>query len=310
MGRAQLTHILYNGAAMNRCYDLHSHSLASDGTLSPTELVERAAGAGVDVLALTDHDETAGLSEATRAASRCGIELVPGAEISVTWSGATIHIVGLHLDVDSSVLQAGLARLREFRAWRAEEIGRRLAKHGIEGAYEGAAALAQGRLISRTHFAHFLVQQGHARTVREVFKYFLKPRKPGHVPGQWGSLEEVVGWIRAAGGMAVVAHPARYLLTATKRRRLLGEFKECGGVGLEVVSGSHNRDENFNMAQLARQFELYGSSGSDYHGPENPWLELGRLPPLPDGVTPLWQSEAWQSRSQTAELAKQGKARQ
>ncbi|HEY9147533.1 MAG TPA: PHP domain-containing protein [Gammaproteobacteria bacterium] len=273
---------------MDKHYDLHSHSLASDGTLSPTALVQRAAAAGVDVLALTDHDDTSGIAEAQQAATTAAIALVPGVEVSVTWGRQTVHIVGLQIDPTSSLLQQGLARLREFRNWRAEEMGRRLAKHGIHGAYEAAREKAHGRIISRTHFAHFLAEQGHAASVRDVFKSFLKPNKPGHVPGEWATLEEALGWIHGAGGEAVIAHPARYSMTASKRRKLLGEFVELGGEGLEVVSGSHSRGDNFSMAQLAKLFSLKASAGSDFHGPENPWVELGRLQPLPDGCVPIW----------------------
>jgi predicted metal-dependent phosphoesterase TrpH len=280
---------------MSKLYDLHSHSLSSDGTLSPGALVARAAAAGVNVLALTDHDETGGIEEAQQAAAVEGIELVPGVEISVTWSAQTVHVVGLHIDPASSPLQQGLARLREFRNWRAVEMGRRLAKHGIDGAYEAAREKAKGRIISRTHFAQFLAEQGHARSVRDVFKSFLKPRKPGHVPGEWATLEEALGWIHDAGGQAVIAHPARYNMTASKRRKLLGEFVELGGEGLEVVSGSHSRGDNFSMAQLARMFGLLASAGSDFHGPENPWVELGRLQPLPDSCTAIWSD--WQENA-------------
>ena len=275
-------------------YDLHSHSLASDGTLAPAQLVQRAQAAGVQVLALTDHDETGGIAEAQAAASSCELQLVPGVEISVTWGAMTIHIVGLHIDPGAPLLQEGLTELRKFRDWRAEEIGRRLARHGIAGAYEGALRYASGRIVSRTHFAKFLAAEGHAENSREVFKHFLRRNKPGHVPGQWATLEQAVGWIHAAGGMAVVAHPARYDLTATRRRKLLGEFVECGGEGIEVVSGSHSRDDCISTAQYARQFKLFASAGSDYHGPENPWLELGRLPPFPDNTPqPIWSSERW-----------------
>ncbi len=280
---------------MTKHYDLHSHSLASDGTLTPSELVARASSAGVDVLALTDHDETGGIAEATQAAITAGIELVAGVEVSVTWSRQTVHLVGLQIDPTSSPLQEGLERLRSFRNWRAEEIGRRLAKHGIHGAYEAARDKAKGRIISRTHFAHFLAEQGHADSVRDVFKRFLKPNKPGHVSGEWATLEEAVGWIHAAGGQAVIAHPARYNMTASKRRKLLGEFVELGGDGLEVVSGSHSRGDNFSMAQLAKMFGLKASAGSDFHGPENPWVELGRLQPLPEGCEPIWSD--WPSQT-------------
>lgn len=271
-------------------YDLHSHSLASDGTLSPAELVHSASTAGVDVLALTDHDDTSGLAEASQAAQVVGLCLIPGVEVSVTWDNQTVHVVGLRIDPESSPLQLGLARLREYRNWRAEEMGRRLAKHGIEGAYDAARQLAKGRIISRTHFAQFLAGQGHAKSVRDVFKHFLKPRKPGFVPGDWATLEEALSWIHDAGGQAVIAHPARYSMTATKRRKLFGEFVELGGEGLEVVSGSHSLGDCHNMAQYARQFDLLASSGSDYHGPENPWIALGRLPPLPKTCQPIWST--------------------
>lgn len=274
---------------MSTHYDLHSHSLASDGTLSPTELVQLAAASGVEVLALTDHDDTGGIAEARQAAAACGIVLVAGVEISVSWNKQTIHVLGLRIDPNSSPLQAGLAKIREYRNWRAEEMGRRLAKHGIHGAFEAAAALAQGRIISRTHFAHFLVAQGKARSVRDVFKTFLKPNKPGYVPGEWASLEEALEWIHGAGGQAVIAHPARYMMTATRRRKMVGEFVALGGEGLEVVSGSHSRGDNFSMAQVARHFGLKASAGSDFHGPENPWVRLGKLEPLPDGCVPIWQ---------------------
>lgn len=270
-------------------YDLHSHSWVSDGTLSPTALVERAHAAGVEVLALTDHDDTGGCAEASAAAGRLGMTLVPGVEVSVTWQAMTIHVVGLQVDPASPPLQTGLESLREFRDWRAGEIGRRLAQRGIDGAYEGAQALARGRIISRTHFAHYLVSRGCGADVREVFKHYLRRNKPGHVPGQWAGLEAALGWIRAAGGIAVLAHPARYDLTASKLRRLLGEFVECGGEGIEVVSGSHTPNDVQAMARHARNFDLLASMGSDYHGPENPWVELGRLQILPEGLTPVWQ---------------------
>ncbi len=275
-----------------RLHDLHSHSTASDGTLAPSELVAHASVAGVDVLALTDHDTTAGLKEAGRAAQEHGLLLVPGVEVSVTWQGRTIHVLGLRLDSGSAALEEGLARLRAFRDWRAEEIGRRLEKQGIAGAFAGARRLAPGPVVSRTHFARYLVQQGKAANVREVFRHFLVRNKPGYVPGRWASLEEAVGWIKNAGGQAVVAHPARYRLTAGKLRTLLHEFAECGGVGMEVVSGSHSAGDARAMAEHARRVGLLASSGSDFHGPEQaPWIRLGGVAELPQGCTPIW--EAW-----------------
>lgn len=285
---------------MNACYDLHCHSTASDGTLTPVQLVARAAEAGVDVLALTDHDTTEGLLEAIAAARSAGLCLVTGVEISVTWAGQVVHIVGLGFDPGNPALQAGLAGLRRFRDWRAEEIGRRLAKSGIPGAYEGARGYSNGHLISRTHFARFLVEQGYSADMRKVFKQFLTRGKPGHVAGEWAELDQAVGWIKDAGGQAVIAHPARYGMTRTRLRRLIGEFQEAGGTALEVVSGSHSRDEVFTMARHSRDFSLCASVGSDYHGPETPWAQLGRLMPLPDNAVPIWHD--W-SISKTQALA-------
>ncbi len=274
-------------------YDLHAHSTCSDGVLTPARLVAHAARQGVKVLALTDHDTTEGVHEAEHAADREGIRLVPGVEISVTWERHTIHIVGLQVDCRNEVLQEGLGGLRRFRRWRAEEIARRLGKAGVEGALEGARRFAHGASIGRIHFARFLIEQGHAGDMREVFKRFLVKGKPGHVAGEWAELEQAVSWIRAAGGMAVIAHPARYRFTATRLRRLIGEFRESGGVGIEVVSSSHSRDDCFAMALQARRAGLLASVGSDYHGPENPWIELGRIMPLPDGCLPIWESPGW-----------------
>jgi predicted metal-dependent phosphoesterase TrpH len=270
-------------------YDLHTHSIHSDGTLTPRALVERAAAGGVDVLALTDHDVTDGLDEARAAALAVGLEFVSGVEVSVTWGTQTVHVVGLGVAPDEPTLQAGLEGLRKFREWRAEEIACRLAKHGIAEAYAGACGQARGRIVGRTHFARFLVDAGHAKDLRQVFKKFLVRGRPGYVPGQWAELTQAVGWIHAAGGQAVIAHPARYTLSATRLRNLLDEFKTCGGDGIEVVSGSHSRDDYFRLAHLATQFGLLASAGSDYHGPEQPWIELGRLPALPDGCRPIWQ---------------------
>lgn len=278
---------------MQSSYDLHAHSTASDGTLSPSELVNRAALSGVRTLALTDHDTLDGLTEARDAAASARINMVPGVEISVTWAGGTVHVVGLNVDPGNVRLEVGLHSLQAFRDWRAAEIGRRLARDaGIQGAFEGATALSNGRLVSRTHFARFIAAQGHAESARDVFKSYLVYGKPGHVPGAWAKLEEAVSWIAEAGGQAVIAHPARYRLTRSKLRRLIASFADAGGAALEVVSGSHSRDECFTMARHARDFGLMASAGSDYHGPENPWVELGRLPDMPLGVRPIWSDWA------------------
>ncbi|HEC17033.1 MAG TPA: PHP domain-containing protein [Sedimenticola sp.] len=270
-------------------YDLHAHSTASDGTLSPRELVRHAARAGLEALALTDHDTTAGLAEAADEAFAAGLGFVPGVEISVSWNAHVVHVLGLGIDPGCRLLQDGLLELRRFRDWRAREMGRRLEGAGIAGAFEGAMALSSGHLVGRSHFARFLVNNGHAADGRKVFRRFLTRGKPGYVPGQWASLENALSWIRAAGGQAVLAHPARYPFSRTKLRRLLTAFVAAGGEGLEVVSTSHSRDDNFTMARHARDFGLLASSGSDYHGPDNPWRELGRFPALPEGCTPIWR---------------------
>lgn len=272
-------------------YDLHSHSTASDGTLSPAELVRHAAAQGVDVLALTDHDVTAGLAEARRTATEAGVVLVPGVEISVNWNHQLLHIVGLRIDPEHEVLQRGLSGLRESRIRRAEEIGRRLAKKGIEGAYEGARVLAAGPSIGRTHFARYLVAQGHAKDVQDAFDRYLKRGKPAYLPGQWATLSDAVGWIRAAGGQAVIAHPMRYALSAARFQGLLAEFKAAGGEALEVVSGSFPHGATPSLANYARRYELLASAGSDYHGPGQS-SELGRVPGLPEGCVPVWRDWA------------------
>lgn len=271
-------------------YDLHTHSTASDGTLSPAKLVRAAAAAGVDVLALTDHDTLAGVPEAASVAREQNVRFIPGVEISVSWQGATVHILGLDVNPGCEALQQGLAGLREYRDWRAEEIGRRLHKKGIGGAFEAACALSTGSLVSRTHFARFLVAEGYARDVREVFRKYLVQGRPGHVPGKWAALEDAVGWILRAQGTAVIAHPARYNMTRRKLRKLIAEFREAGGQGLEVISGSHSKDECLTMARNARDFGLLASAGSDFHDPENPWIALGKIPPLPPGCDPVWRN--------------------
>lgn len=271
-------------------YDLHSHSTASDGLLSPAELVRYAASQAVDVLALTDHDVTAGLVEAEKVAAEVGVILVPGVEISVTWGHQLLHILGLGVDPDNDSLQRGLASLREFRVWRAQEIGRRLDKRGITGAYEGALALSQGPSIGRTHFARYLLAQGEVSDLQEAFDRYLKRGKPGYVPSQWTSLDDAVSWISAAGGQAVIAHPARYKLSASRFRELLSEFKETGGVGIEVISGSHPDGATSSLASYAQRFKLLASAGSDFHGPGLSYNDLGRLPDLPAGCVPVWDS--------------------
>ena len=276
---------------MTTLYDLHSHSTFSDGTLSPEQLLTAAKKAGVDVLALTDHDCTAGISTAKAQALKLDIGFVAGVEISVSWNSATIHVLGLGIEIESLSLQAGLANIRDFRLWRAQEMGRRLEKSGIPGAFAGAEAEAgKGSLISRTHFARFLVKNGYARDFRQVFKKYLVQHKPGHVAGDWAPLEDAVTWINDAGGQAVVAHPARYKMSRSKLNQLLSDFRSVGGVGLEVVSSAHSPAECQNMAQLALSHQLLASCGSDFHSPDAPWAQLGRMPAFPKQITPIWDS--------------------
>jgi predicted metal-dependent phosphoesterase TrpH len=274
---------------MHRRYDLHTHSRHSDGTLEPAELLARARDRGVEVLALTDHDVTDGLAEAASAAAGCGIAFVPGVELSVTWREQTIHVVGLRIDAGNAALQRGLARLRESRAGRAAEIDRRLEKKRISGAGAGAAACAGGAILSRTHFARFLLQQGYVRSYKQAFRQFLSRGGAAYVRGEWATLSEAVGWVRAARGQAVLAHPARYGFSAGKLRQLLTEFKECGGAALEVVGGGQPLPEHAHLAAVAREHGLLASVGSDFHGPEGFGAELGRLAPLPVSCTPVWR---------------------
>lgn len=270
-------------------YDLHCHSTYSDGLLPPAEVVRLAASRGVDVLALTDHDETHGLGEAQAAAREAGITLVNGSELSVTWEGQTIHVVALAIDPTGEALLAALAGVRAGRDARARRIAESLATAGIPDAFEGARVYVTSEaLISRTHFARFLVETGHARDVKEAFKRFLTLGKPGYVPHAWATLQDALAWIRAAGGYPVVAHPGRYKLPAADMRRLLAEFRDNGGAAIEVLSSSHTPAQSDEYARLARVFGLKASCGSDYHGPGESWMEFGDLAPLPTGLTPVW----------------------
>ncbi|CAI8770557.1 PHP domain-containing protein [Methylococcus capsulatus] len=269
-------------------YDLHAHSTASDGTLSPTELVRAATAGGIRTLALTDHDSVAGLKEAGAAAAEAGLCLIPGVELSVTWESRTIHVVGLNIVPDHAGLNQGMRRLQAVRFERAQEMDRRLTKKGIPGTLEIAVGLAGAGMVTRTHFARALVQLGQAATVRDVFDKFLTQGKPGHVPTVWAEMTAAVGWIIEAGGVAVLAHPQRYKMTGSWIGRLAGDFKAAGGEAIEVVSGNATSSDIQANAAIARRHGLLASVGSDYHGPEQSWLKLGRIPPLPAGLTPVW----------------------
>lgn len=269
--------------------DLHCHSTASDGTLTPEQLAARAKANGVQLWSLTDHDELGGQPAALQAARTEGLKYLTGVEVSVSFADTTVHIVGLGFDPDDTDLMAGLAAIRNGRGPRAIEMGAQLAKAGIEGSYEGALTFAGNpRLVSRTHFARYLVETGVCRDTREVFRRFLVEGKPGYVAHRWAKLDEAVGWITRAGGVAVIAHPARYRLTRTQMHALFTEFKAFGGQGVEVVTGSHSPAEALEYAEVARAHDLAASRGSDFHSPDESRIDLGQLPPLPQDLTPVW----------------------
>jgi len=279
--------------------DLHCHSTVSDGTLEPEALAARAKANGVELWALTDHDEVSGQRRARDAARALGLPYLTGVEISVTFLGTTVHIVGLGVDSDDSALIHGLEATRGGRGARALEMADELAKVGIPGAYEGALRyVGNPELISRTHFARHLVESGVCADTQEVFRRFLVEGKPGFVPHRWATLANAVGWIAAAGGVAVVAHPARYRFSPTEEYALFTEFKGHGGRGVEVTTGSHTAAEAERYAGTAREFDLLASRGSDFHSPDESRIDLGGLPALPTGLTPVW--ETLQSRVQRA----------
>jgi len=269
-------------------FDLHTHSWFSDGHYSPTDLVERAQAQGVRVLALTDHDTTAGIAEARAACDARSIRLIPGVEVSVTWEKKTIHVLGLGIDPDEERLQETLSAIGLIRESRAEEMGQRLAKKGIPGVFDAAREMAGVGMVTRTHFAKVLAARGHALDVRDVFGRFLTPGKPGYVSTTWASLDKAVECIRNAGGCAVIAHPLRYKLTRTWLRRLAGEFREMGGQGIEVLSGQPSPGDMQSMRDFAIREQLRGSCGSDFHGPDEGWPKLGRVPLMPVGIEPIW----------------------
>jgi len=270
-------------------FDLHCHSNVSDGALPPAEVARRAARAGVEVWALTDHDQLSGLAQAREAAAAEGMRFIDGVEISVTWRGSTIHIVGLRIDPANETLVAGLERVRGGRIERARQMARELEEAGIAGAFEGAMRHAENpQMIARTHFARFLAEAGVVADLREAFRRFLVPGKPGYVPHQWAALADAVGWIVAAGGQAVLAHPGRYGLSAGAMEALLAEFRAAGGEALEVVTGSHSPEQMRHFGALAAHHQFAASRGSDFHGPEE-GAEFGSLPALDPSLRPVWR---------------------
>jgi 3',5'-nucleoside bisphosphate phosphatase len=269
--------------------DLHTHSSFSDGLLDPTQLVRVAAQNGVRALALTDHDTLDGLDQARRAAAECDVEFVPGVEISVTWNSQTVHVVGVGIDPGDTVLCTGLNGVRAGRSARAERMAASLAQHGIHGSLEGTIKFtANPAMIGRTHFARYLVEQGHAKDVKSVFKKYLVRGKPGFVAHQWASLRQALAWIQASGGVAVLAHPGRYDIGPNAMKRLLAEFKQEGGSAVEVVTSNHTPEHVARFARYAQEFGLHASRGSDYHGDEGERVKPGRIADLPHGLTPVW----------------------
>jgi predicted metal-dependent phosphoesterase TrpH len=270
--------------------DLHCHSVVSDGTLTPEALAERASSNGVELWALTDHDEIGGQHRAAAAAKLHGMHYLTGTEVSVTFANQTVHIVGLGFDPDDAAMQQGLRDTRGGRSERAMEMSAGLAKVGITGAYEGALKfVGNPELISRTHFARFLVESGVCKDTSEVFRKYLVEDKPGFVPHRWAKLGDAVSWITSAHGVAVIAHPGRYKFTPNEEYALFTEFKGHGGQAVEVVTGSHSAQEYLKYAETAKEFGLAASRGSDFHSPDESHTDLGTLPFLPDDLTPVWR---------------------
>jgi 3',5'-nucleoside bisphosphate phosphatase len=271
--------------------DLHSHSTISDGVLLPSELAARAKAGGVDVWALTDHDELSGLADARAAADALALRFVPGVEISASWAGKTLHIVGLHVNESNETLAGGLEAIRSGRLQRARNIGAELAAAGIPDALDGALRfVGNPDLISRMHFARHIVDLGICSSIGEVFKNYLTEGNPGYVQHRWATLAEAVHWIRGAGGIAVMAHPGRYKLTDTEFGALFDDFKQMEGAAIEVVTGSHTPDQYEEFGKIAAHYDFLASRGSDFHGPEESRVDLGALPPLPSGVKPVWHN--------------------
>ena len=269
--------------------DLHCHSIVSDGTFSPEALASRAKDQGVDLWALTDHDEVGGQKRAREAAARLGLPWLSGVEISVTFAGVTVHVVGLGFDEDDTALAAGLSATRGGREQRAREMAQGLEQVGIEGSFDGALQyVGNPELISRTHFARHLVDSGVCADPHEVFRKYLVEGRPGYVPHRWAKLGEAVQWITQAGGVAVIAHPGRYKFSANEEFALFSEFMAHGGLGVEVITGSHSPADCIRYAKVAQEFGLLASRGSDFHAPGESRVDLGALPKLPRQLSPVW----------------------
>jgi predicted metal-dependent phosphoesterase TrpH len=271
--------------------DLHCHSTASDGLLAPAEVARRAAANGVDLLALTDHDNLDGLPAARAAADESGMRFINGVEISIEWGGLQVHILGYNFDANDAALNAGLESIRSGRVDRARRMAADLEKAGIPGCFEGAMRFAANpNLISRSHFARYLVEQRVCKDMRSVFDSYIVPGRPGYVQHHWATLEESVGWVLGAGGIAAIAHPGRYKLSRAEMRTMLDEFKRLGGQAIEIVSGSHSAENVTVFGRLAREYGFMASCGSDFHGPGESYIDLGKLDPLPKDLTPIWEA--------------------
>lgn len=271
-------------------FDFHCHSTVSDGLLTPDEVVRRASNNGVSLLALTDHDDLSGYNQARRAAHTCGVTLICGVEISAEWEGASVHVVGLDVDPQNEALNAGLYAIRVGRYDRAKRMAESLERLGLGAVFEGVLKLADNPLlISRAHFARYLVNVGWCKNVSIAFRDYLVPGKPGYVEHRWASLETALGWIHNAGGIAVLAHPGRYHFSREQVKRLYQAFLQGGGKAIEVESGAHSPEQARRYTQVARRYGLHASRGSDFHGPREGCCDLGALPPLASDLRPVWQ---------------------
>ena len=270
-------------------YDLHCHSTASDGSLTPAEVIQRAQQMGVTSLALTDHDTINGQAEAAQAALASNINFIPGIEISTTWENKCFHIIGLNIDPEHTALVTGIQKLQILRAERAKKIAMKLEKKRIPDAYESVIKEAKGGMVTRAHFANFLLSNRYVSTQQEAFDRYLGKGKPAFVSTVWAELHDAIDWINQSGGVAVIAHPLRYKMTASWMRRFLSFFKQAGGQGIEVITGRSTPDEIRRAMLYANQYGLSASVGSDFHTPANKWVELGRLAPLPNKIKPVWE---------------------
>jgi predicted metal-dependent phosphoesterase TrpH len=270
--------------------DLHCHSTVSDGAFAPADVARRAHEHGVTLWALTDHDEVGGQVEARKTAQALGMDYLCGVEISVTWASRTVHVVGLHIDPACQALVDGLERTRNGRQARAEAMSEQLDALGIPNTYEAALKLAPNAdMISRTHFARCLVENGHCKSTQDAFDRYLADGKPGYVAHRWSKLADAVKWIQLAGGEAIIAHPGRYDYTPLEFDALFGEFIDLGGKAIEVVTGSHTPDQYREYADVARRFGFEASRGSDFHAAGEGRVEIGSLPPLPSDLKPVWE---------------------